>query len=192
MSSRCHVFLSSVEKKLSFLRKTFQDFSPYNGLQWQVQISVSMQLQRALHNPSRGIRVLSSKMIGHFLKNIKQYILLTTNACLALVWPYAVCSHVGKVTRDIGGSTNPVFTKRMCKDPLQKGKATMLDDFWSWMENEMDVFALTFLTELHKRRANQCDYVIHEVAHAHCRAQALWLKKYRMFIFNFYKWQMFR
>jgi len=29
-----HVFLSSVEKKLRFLMKTFQDFSPYNGLQW--------------------------------------------------------------------------------------------------------------------------------------------------------------
>ncbi len=29
-----HVCLSSVAKKLSFLRKTFQDFSPYSGLQW--------------------------------------------------------------------------------------------------------------------------------------------------------------
>jgi len=34
-----HVFLSSVKKKftflkLGFLRKTFQDFSPYSGLQW--------------------------------------------------------------------------------------------------------------------------------------------------------------
>ncbi len=28
------VFLSSVENKLRFLRKTFQDFSPYSGLQW--------------------------------------------------------------------------------------------------------------------------------------------------------------
>jgi len=28
-----HVFLSSVEKKLRFLMKTFQDLSPYNGLQ---------------------------------------------------------------------------------------------------------------------------------------------------------------
>jgi len=29
-----YVFLSSAEKKLRFLMKTFQDFSPYNGLQW--------------------------------------------------------------------------------------------------------------------------------------------------------------
>jgi len=29
-----HVFLSLVEKKLRFLMKTFQDFFPYNGLQW--------------------------------------------------------------------------------------------------------------------------------------------------------------
>ncbi len=34
----------------------------------KVQIEVSMQLQRALHDPSRGIRVLSNEMIGHFLK----------------------------------------------------------------------------------------------------------------------------
>jgi len=27
-----HVFLSSVEKKLRFLMKTLQDFSPYNAL----------------------------------------------------------------------------------------------------------------------------------------------------------------
>ncbi len=40
--------VSSVTKKFRFLRKTFQDFSPYSGL------------QRALHNPSLGTRVLSS------------------------------------------------------------------------------------------------------------------------------------
>ncbi len=34
----------------------------------KVQIEVSMQLQRALHDPSWGIRVLSNEMIGHFLK----------------------------------------------------------------------------------------------------------------------------
>jgi len=28
-------FLSSVEKKLRFLMKAFQEFSPYNGLQWE-------------------------------------------------------------------------------------------------------------------------------------------------------------
>ncbi len=36
-----------------------------NGL--KVQIVVSMQLQRALHNPSWGIRVLCSKTISYFL-----------------------------------------------------------------------------------------------------------------------------
>ncbi len=46
-----------------------------NGL--KVQIAVSMQLQRALHDPSRGIRVLSSETIGHFLKK-------NVNFCLAL------------------------------------------------------------------------------------------------------------
>jgi len=55
----------------------------YNGL--KVQNSVSVQLQRALHDPSQGIRVLSSETIGHFLKNEKRIYFLTTNAHLALV-----------------------------------------------------------------------------------------------------------
>ncbi len=33
------------------------------------QIAVSMQLQRALNDPSREIRILSSKPFGHFQKN---------------------------------------------------------------------------------------------------------------------------
>ncbi len=36
-SPKCHprcTYLSSVENKLKFLRKTIQDFSPYVGLQW--------------------------------------------------------------------------------------------------------------------------------------------------------------
>ncbi len=38
-----------------------------NGL--KVQIAVLMQLQRALHNPSRGIRVLSSENDQSFSKD---------------------------------------------------------------------------------------------------------------------------
>ncbi len=34
----------------------------------KVQIEVSVQLQRALPNPSQGTRVLSSETISHFLK----------------------------------------------------------------------------------------------------------------------------
>ncbi len=36
-----------------------------NGL--KVKNAVSMQLQRALHDPSRGIRVISNGTIGYFL-----------------------------------------------------------------------------------------------------------------------------
>ncbi len=55
-----------------------------NGL--KVQIAVSMQLQGALHDPIRGIRVISSKSICNFLKKNKNKmnILLTTNAGLTL------------------------------------------------------------------------------------------------------------
>ncbi len=38
-----------------------------NGLNFQ--IAVSMQLQRTLHDPSQGLRVLYSKTNSHFLKN---------------------------------------------------------------------------------------------------------------------------
>jgi len=49
-----HVFFSSVKKKLRFLMKTFQDFSPYNALCTGNQTvqgpRVSVQLQRALND----------------------------------------------------------------------------------------------------------------------------------------------
>ncbi len=69
------------------------DFSGHQGL--KVQIAVSMQLQRALHDPSWGIRVLSSETIAHFLNEIKIILFLTTNARLALtlhLWLHAWCS----------------------------------------------------------------------------------------------------
>ncbi len=76
------------------------DFSPYSGL--NVQIAVSMQLQRALHNPNRGKRVSSSDTI--FKK---------TKRCILFNHKYSFCSssamrvrdfrhygyHVGKVMR---------------------------------------------------------------------------------------------
>ncbi len=80
-----HVFLSSVAKKLSLLWKTIQDFSSHSGLLWwPTDFAVWMQLQRALHNPSWTIRVLSSKTICYFLKKIKCIYFLTTHACLTL------------------------------------------------------------------------------------------------------------
>ncbi len=58
-----------------FLRIPFQDFSPYSGLLWdqRVETAVSVQL-----NPSRGIKVLSSKTKCH-LKNIHIYIYILFN-----------------------------------------------------------------------------------------------------------------
>ncbi len=45
--------------------RIFLHIVDFNGL--KVQIAVLMQFQRALHNPSWGIRVLSSKTLGHLL-----------------------------------------------------------------------------------------------------------------------------
>ncbi len=119
----------------------------------KVQIAVSMQLQRALHDPSRGIRVLSSETICHFQKKKKKKIyILTTNTRLVLARLHALHSHVGKVTRDVGGSTDPVFTKRTCKESqtpfTKKGKTTTSDDFEVGGENEMEFFTLPYLFEL--------------------------------------------
>ncbi len=94
------MFMSSFfsRKGIKVFEETFQDFS--------------MQLQRALHNPSRRIRVLSREIIGHFLIKIQMYILFNHK--------YSSCTssamHVHhSVTCDVGGSTNPVFTKWMFK-----------------------------------------------------------------------------
>jgi len=53
-----HVILSSVEKKLRFLMKTLQDFSPYNGLYWAPngsgpKDSFSANCSRALNDSRR-------------------------------------------------------------------------------------------------------------------------------------------
>jgi len=58
MSSKMSMsFFSSVKKKLRFLMKTFQDFSPYNALCTGNQTvqgpRVSVQLQRALNDSRR-------------------------------------------------------------------------------------------------------------------------------------------
>jgi len=58
--------------------KTFQDFSPYNGLQWGPNGSRSkwefqMQLQRALNDTRRWIRILSSETIAHLKNKYKHY-----------------------------------------------------------------------------------------------------------------------
>ncbi len=50
----------------------------------KVQIAFSVQLQRALHDPSWGIKVLSSEKIGHFLKKFNLKYFLTPNAHLGL------------------------------------------------------------------------------------------------------------
>ncbi len=63
-----------------------------NGL--KVQIAVSMRFQRALHNPSQGIRVLSSKTMVHFPNLFLIFIeFLTTNARLAPVL-WCACTRV--------------------------------------------------------------------------------------------------
>ncbi len=53
-----------------------------------------MQLQKALHDPGQGIRVLSSEMISPFLNTKSTFIyFLTTNARLELAQPHTIHNH---------------------------------------------------------------------------------------------------
>ncbi len=151
-----------------------------NGL--KVQIAISMELQRALHDPSRGIRVLSSETISNFPKKINKTFIyfLTTNAHLALAWLHTLRSHVGKVTSDIGRST--VFTKQTCKESQRPLTKKVKQRCWTILklEEKWDgVFhtTLPFWSKIHRWRTNhewpfQHDYVMHEVVDAHHRASA--------------------
>ncbi len=73
------------------------------GQRFECQHALSMQLQRALHDSSRGLRVLSNKLSSIF------------SASISSAMRMYVLGDIGKVTRDVGGSTDPVFTKRTCK-----------------------------------------------------------------------------
>ncbi len=52
-------------KELCFLRKTFQDFSPYN----------SSMVPPSFNNPSRGIRVLSSGTLSYVFFFCKKHLI---------------------------------------------------------------------------------------------------------------------
>ncbi len=61
----------------------------------KVQIAVLVQLQRALHDPSRGIRVLSSQTMS-FSKKLKYIYILFNHSCSSCTSP--VMHSVGQVT----------------------------------------------------------------------------------------------
>ncbi len=69
LPSKTFMSFSSVKMKLRYLRKTFLDVSAYSGLWWgSAGWRSKLLLQRALDDPSWGIRVLYSGTIGHFPK----------------------------------------------------------------------------------------------------------------------------
>ncbi len=114
------VFLSSVAKKLMFLRKTFQDCSLCSGLQWwptgwNSKFFFFVQLQRLYMIPVEELSVLSTETFGHFLKTIKMYILFkeVLTQCLQ-------SEHAKKVKR-----------------PLQKRSNNDVGWFWRRKEEKM-------------------------------------------------------
>ncbi|ROI69460.1 Eukaryotic translation initiation factor 2 subunit 2 [Anabarilius grahami] len=71
-------------------KTSFVNFTDICKLRLKVKITVSVQLQRALNDTRRGIRVLSSETIGHFLK-IQLHMLYKQKltACTCFRFPYS-------------------------------------------------------------------------------------------------------
>ncbi len=142
----------------------------FNGSQpFQGQNAVSVQLQRALHDPRQGIRALSSHTIGHFLKTNTIYTLFIHKcwACsssamhvfISWCWKVHACRR-----RKHRPSVYKVNMQQKSTALYKKVKTTMSDDFKVGGENEME-----FLTEVQRRRTNrawpfQQNYVLCEDA----------------------------
>jgi len=86
------MFLSSVERKFRFLMKTFQDFSPYNELQWEPDgsmirplfiVNISTSITDALENSWLGsVQSLLCKVLP--ITTVKPP--LTLSLCLWSLW----------------------------------------------------------------------------------------------------------
>ncbi len=91
----------------------------FNGLQTvEDQITVLMQLQRAINDARRWIKTLSSEKIGHLKKCNNCICFINTNAhlfCDARSRLHVIRNDVEKVTLVVGGSTESVFTSWTCK-----------------------------------------------------------------------------
>ncbi len=83
--------------------KTFQEFSSYTELQWTPNgwrsKLVSVQLQRAINDTRKWIRVLSSKTIGHLKKKKKIICFINTNTRLALFFVFVTSRNTLKRSR---------------------------------------------------------------------------------------------
>ncbi len=82
-----------------------------------VIITVSVQLQRAVKDTRRWIRVLSSETIGH-LKKLKVYALLTQMLALLGSTMLASRNYFEKVTLDVGSISSSPSSKSSDVDVL--------------------------------------------------------------------------
>ncbi len=58
----------------------------------KVKNAVSVHLQRALKDPSRGIKIISGEMIGYFPPKKLPFIYVFTSSCLALRCACVLCA----------------------------------------------------------------------------------------------------
>ncbi len=79
----------------------------------KVKITVSVQLQRAINDIRRWIRVLSSETIGHLKKNNCLF-------CNARSWRHVIRNYAEKVTLDVGNKNIEKGYKNIEKVKIKK------------------------------------------------------------------------
>ncbi len=107
-----------------------------------------------------------------------------TDACLTLARLHPLRNHIVKVTRDVGRSTDPVFTTQTCKETLYKKSKTTMSNEKIRKSDAVFCPTLPFWSEAHRRRTDrmwpfQRDHVMHEDS----VRQAFMVKKYIHFYF---------
>ncbi len=132
----------------------------------KVNITVSVQLQRAINDTRRWIRVLSSETIGHLKKLNK--CMLYKHKCSPVFDArprlHVICNEVEKVTVDVCGCTESVFTswtckyevkRRLQKRELQLNEFTRLNNdvrrFWTWRRRWDGSYVKRDLVVMHRR-----------------------------------------
>ncbi len=162
----------------------------------KAKITVSVQLQRAINDTRRWIRVLSSETISHLKKSNKCIWFINTNACLALFHDarprlHVIPNYVERVTLDVAGSTESVFTSWTCKYEvkrhLQKRELQLneftrynndVGQFWTWRRRWDEAY-------VKRDRFNVITYYVKRASQNRARWEFVFIQHIQFFFFLF-------